>query len=64
MEEIDVKKRFRLFNISETADILGISISKFYALRNEKKFTDLNLCGKYYTIEEIERIKNYIIFGH
>lgn len=64
MEENDIKKSLRLYNINETADILGISTSKFFLIRKEKEFTNLKLVGKYYSIEDIKRIKDYIIYGY
>ena len=64
MEENDIKKSLRLYNINETADILGISTSKFFLIRKEKKFTNLKLVGKYYSIEDIKRIKDFIIYGY
>ena len=54
----------RLYNIEETINILEISRTKFYTLRQTPEYKNLNLTSKYFTLDEIERIKQLIVFGY
>lgn len=51
----------KLYNCSETANILGISTQTLLRLRKKDKIKLKGITGKYFSIEQVRQLRNYLI---
>lgn len=51
----------KLYNCNEVADILGISTQTFLRLRKKDEIKLKGITGKYFSIEQVRQLRNYLI---
>ncbi|MGP1514467.1 MAG: hypothetical protein ACTTJH_00720 [Bacteroidales bacterium] len=51
----------RLYNCQEAANVLGISAQTLLRLRKKDEIKLMGITGKYFSIEQLRQIRNYLI---